>query len=99
MRRHHLTDAVTQQQIRLEAPAQPELAEGVAHHENRRLAEPGLVEQLSVIGVAAEEHRCQGLGQQRIEHGGAAIKGLAEDRMLAVKLLGHAQGLGALAGE
>ena len=99
VRRHHLANTVTQQQIGLEAPAQPELTEGVAHHKNRRLAEPGLVEQLGVIGVAAEQHRCQGLGQQRIEHGSAAIKSLAEDRMLAVKLLGHAKGLRTLAGE
>ena len=96
---HDLAHAVTHEQVGLEAPARPQLGQGIANHKHSRLGEAGLAELgggLLLVAFWGKQHAGQRCLEQRVEQGGAALKRLAKHRVVRMQPLGHAQGLGAL---
>ena len=99
---HHLADAVTQQQVRLHAPAEPELGQGIAHGKQHRLGGAGLVQscdQLLLRTAAGPQQAEQRHGQMGIQQGRDAIDRLLKHRLMLQQPASHTEALTALAGE
>ncbi len=93
-----LTHAVSQHEVRFDAPRRPQLIKSILDREQGRLSERGLM-QLLFPGRIFVEHGQQGLWQVIAENLIAGIQRLAKGRLAFVQRPSHPQVLRSLAGK